>query len=263
MIPAPIVQSLVRLGHLSREFIEPAPELLRELEPVDWVNVMNWEAWKHVSSELNCDDHEALLMGLVRAEESLPWRGGSPSAAIAVFRALQDRIPEDRLDRLIKWVKRYSTNGYLPYGTRSDARSLAEYQQETEARAAAWNVHERHQRRLQKLARIRRARRSRQNRRKEREMRAEQRQRSEKRQEHIAELQTMRPTERLAHICSDRRKTMSYYPDSLAAIDDEDIRHLPRALLDSILERIPKGSGSGWRDLKAKVRSELRSRTDS
>jgi hypothetical protein len=123
-IPTEAVQTLMRLGMTN-----PGPErdrLLANVTAWEFVNRLHWNDWEPILEPLKAAGHEALGKGLVVAEETHHWCGGSVAAAIWVYRAFERKFPE-AADALADWMLVHSSNPWVPFGRdRGSARSIVE-----------------------------------------------------------------------------------------------------------------------------------------
>jgi hypothetical protein len=254
VIPKEVVTELVRIGHdFSDQWPVPA-ESCAHLVEHSKLDMAHWSAWDVVCTELGIEDLVALSKGVVIAEETCGWRGGSVAAAIWVFRNVERRqYPE--LGSLANWILNRTSSPYIPFGTRNfGARSLLTYQYhreshqnsidegirqqaETEAAAAAWRSLRKSQR---KAAHIQR--------------------KSEARTTFIRELSQVGIFEQLSRFLDDESLPVEYYPASLAGgLNEAILNQLDEALLLKLLHRL-KGKRRGpWLGLKKRVRSCLTS----
>ena len=91
MIPESTLLKLIEIGN-SIEWDDPALlSRLSEIKNDDHINRLHWKEWYATTDKLTIDQIECLVKGLVAAEEKLKWIGGSVSAVIWVFRALERR----------------------------------------------------------------------------------------------------------------------------------------------------------------------------
>jgi hypothetical protein len=110
------LRSLILLGSHRSAIDGEAGGLTQEMESMnDAVNRQAPEFWACVCSDLEVENHVALLRGLVIAERQLGWSGGSVSGAIWVFNLL---------------LKHRGSNPYVPLGSMWSARSIGELEQE-------------------------------------------------------------------------------------------------------------------------------------
>ena len=75
----------------------------------EFVNRWHRNEWDPILEPLNIVDHQALAKGLVVAEETHRWGGGSVAAAIWVYRAFERKFPE-ATDALADWMLAQSSN---------------------------------------------------------------------------------------------------------------------------------------------------------
>jgi hypothetical protein len=75
------------------------------------------ETWYEVGNQLSDDEIKHLIRFFTVAERDLPsWKSGSVSPVIWLTHFLQRRRTELDLE-LVEWIRKTSTNPYLPYGT--------------------------------------------------------------------------------------------------------------------------------------------------
>jgi hypothetical protein len=90
-IPTAAVQTLMRLGMTN-----PGPErdrLLVNVNAWEFVNRRRCSDWDLATVSFNAAEHEAVAKGLIVAEETHQWCGGSVAAAIWVYRAFERKFP--------------------------------------------------------------------------------------------------------------------------------------------------------------------------
>ena len=114
MIPHDVVVDLCELGELGETEPVEAAAILRRLAPWDTVNRHSWQTWKSVTDGLDTATLANLVRGLVLAEESLRWLGGSVSGVIWTYRALQSRDP-DAAKSVADWGRHRTTNDWGPF----------------------------------------------------------------------------------------------------------------------------------------------------
>jgi hypothetical protein len=108
------------------------PELARD----DWINRYGPASeWSEVTDLYTTPVLAWLVKVLVTAERELRWIGGSVAVPIWLFRAYQQRS-DAMADPLAEWIFRNKGNDYLPFGSLSAARSLAEWRFEEIQRAS-------------------------------------------------------------------------------------------------------------------------------
>ena len=101
-----------------------------ELACNDWINRYGPASeWSEVADLYATPVLAWLVKVLVTAERELRWIGGSVAAPIWLFRAYQQRS-DATVDALAEWIFRNKGNDYLPFGSASAARSLAEWRLE-------------------------------------------------------------------------------------------------------------------------------------
>jgi hypothetical protein len=113
------------------------PELARN----DWINRYGPASeWSEITDLYTTPVLAWLVKVLVTAERELGWIGGSVAAPIWLFRAYQQRS-DAMADPLADWIFRNKGNDYLPFGSMSAARSLAEWRFEEIQRAGRRAAH--------------------------------------------------------------------------------------------------------------------------
>jgi len=112
-IPTEVLQAIRRLGRtetqltpVDRKLLEQRRDLVRN-EGADWVATC---------TKLPVADHLDVLRGLVVAEATEGWSGGSVSPISAVFSAVEERISFGDAYELARWIVYTSSNQYIPFG---------------------------------------------------------------------------------------------------------------------------------------------------
>jgi hypothetical protein len=112
-----------------------------ELACNDWINRYGPASeWSEIADLYTTPVLAWLVKVLVTAERELRWIGGSVAAPIWLFRAYQQRS-DATADPLAEWIFRNKGNDYLPFGSMSAARSLAEWRFEQIQRASRRGAH--------------------------------------------------------------------------------------------------------------------------
>jgi hypothetical protein len=112
-----------------------------ELACNDWINRYGSASeWSEIADLYTTPVLAWLVKVLVTAERELRWIGGSVAAPIWLFRAYQQRS-DATADPLAEWIFRNKGNDYLPFGSMSAARSLAEWRFEKIQRASRRGAH--------------------------------------------------------------------------------------------------------------------------
>lgn len=112
-----------------------------ELARCDWINRYGPASeWSEITDLYTTPVLAWLVKVLVTAERELRWTGGSVAAPIWLFRAYQQRS-DAMADPLTEWIFRNKGNDYLPYGSMSAARCLAEWRFEEIQRASRRSAH--------------------------------------------------------------------------------------------------------------------------
>jgi hypothetical protein len=129
-----------------------------ELAGNDWINRYGpAHEWDEIAAHYTTPVLAWLIKTLVTAERELRWIGGSVAAPIWLFSAYQQRS-DAAVDPLAEWIFRNKGNEYLPFGSLTTARSLAEWRIEQVQRASRREAHNtRHQAEVDAKAAARRA----------------------------------------------------------------------------------------------------------
>ena len=134
MIPAHVVETLVRIGN---DPVTETPEiaaLLDTLRPYSGINREHWSTWDQTTEHMSTESLVALARGLTLAERYLRWNGGSVAAVIWVFRQIQQRDNE-LANKAADWILPRTRNMYVPYGRQNrGAQSAEEYRRATRVR---------------------------------------------------------------------------------------------------------------------------------
>jgi len=252
-IPETAVNILLEVGHRCATGDEDVAALLQQVAPFDAINRLHWSDWDLASQRLATADLAALVRGVTIAEEGLlGWSGGSVSAAIWVFRKLQERdavLAEEMAD----WVLRHTTNPWLPFGTQNfGACSLAEYrnrsahrQQQIKEGLDAQEASERRAAEFrEKLTRQRH--------------RAAQLWRTETRAAFLRTLEALPIPEQLAQLARDQEFPPQWYPTKLASAATPDVlAQLDEDIRLALLEKLKGRHRGPWGSFKTRLRASL------
>ncbi len=111
-------------------------ERYSDLAPFRSINTLHWSDWDEVTLGLSDEDLVALTKGMAKCEMQFRWSGGSVSAVIWLFRALEGRVSDTA--GLANWLMENSDNPYIPFGTnRGRAASISEMHDRRAARELA------------------------------------------------------------------------------------------------------------------------------
>lgn len=249
-IPEYVFHSLIRIGGMAgRDEAEMEP-LLALLSPWDHINrTPSLECHPYVKA-LGIGDLVLLIRGLVTVEERLHWLGGSGAAGIWLFRSLERRDIA-RADELGDWILQNTTNPYLPGGwQRGVAQTMGAYRG-MQRRA----IERRIQREAESHAEHEAALRRREERiRKGKERERIQKQASMERNELLARLNDLSPTDRIMFILTDSAHVVQYYPDRYARLDQ--IRGVSSEAKDLLMRRIQHIRRGAWRLLYRQLASQ-------
>jgi hypothetical protein len=200
------IWNLIQLGQIDCNQTV-SDRILAELRPFYEVNGLSCDVWGDLTEKLIQADHESLARGLVIAEESLRWSGGSVAGAIWVFRSFEKKYPSD-LNTLAEWMMAKSTNPWVPFGTnRGCACTLDELQVFRSAVARRRKAAEEASELLHELAKARKA-----SRRRLKEMRQTiDESRTKARSTLVEELEALPVQDRLIHIALDEENELFFY----------------------------------------------------
>jgi hypothetical protein len=242
-VPDAALEALIKLG--TAESSLPDPTILERLSPFDAINRLNPNRWNPVTESLSEEAHAALARGLVVAEETLHWSGGSVAAAIWVYLSFARKFPGTS-DALAEWMLAHSSNPWVPFGSnRGAARSIGEVR-EFETHRAEHRIHVQQEAALrEQLADARRATARRLDDLRQKVSRAE----GQARRDLIEQLSTLPFRDRLLHIAADEVHPLHFYPTELAMGAAQDLDDAGRWALDRLKEKaslIPKGPWKMW-----------------
>jgi hypothetical protein len=116
-IPQHIIDTLIVLGSMEDAEVDRLSEKFEVLRPYENLNRLHWKDWYAVCEALDVESHIALLKTLTLAERYGGWGcGGSVSAAIWVYRNLEEKVPYQTAVGIAHWIIAHSENEYLPFG---------------------------------------------------------------------------------------------------------------------------------------------------
>jgi hypothetical protein len=111
-------------------------ERYSDLAPFRSINTLHWSDWDEIALELSDEDLVSLTKGMAMCEMQFRWGGGSVSAVIWLFRAIERRTLDTEC--LANWLLENSDNPYIPFGTnRGRAASISEMHERRAARELA------------------------------------------------------------------------------------------------------------------------------
>jgi hypothetical protein len=242
-VPAVALEALIQLG-TSHPGHERDALLLRvnEWEPI---NRLHWDTWDQVLDPLTESDHEGMAKGLVMAEETHHWCGGSVAATIWVYRSFAHKFPS-RAEPLAEWMLTHSTNPWVPFGSnRGSARSLGEHrdQQVRKATRRGHSLNEQNAR--EELRVVKEAVRKRLAPYRDQVQKAV----SSARADLVAEVGALSAKQRLEHLAWDDRHPLSFYPveiaDCVTAVWS-DLDQETRNVFLNRVKSIPRGPWKQW-----------------
>ena len=241
MIPRMRVRLLIRLGRqVDSDFAEA-------LQPLARRGRGRWgsDDWREVAANLSDEDLILLIKGFTTAERELSWSGGSASNVIVLFRALQERSPEQAAPTA-SWVLQNTNNSYLPYGSDNYGARTAE-----EWGRAWWG------RRAGIAEGLQRDRKSDEDARAERQERARQRERSaadrdsEVRKQLLQELADLPVVEQIQRAAYDPIYSIEFYPTRLAdSISGEIIKAMDSETHRALAKKLKGRRRGPWAKLK-------------
>lgn len=255
-VPDAVVLALLDLGReVSRA------EGLALLRAHEWADRLHWSAWDLVVERLGSEEHFALLRGIVAAEKTLGWRGGSVAASIWVARSLVERHRE-RWGEVSAWI---AANGNHSPWLRSPHEPYNHLGPQAwgEHVAAEQSRYVDHLERMaqdQAQARVRRQERQAEARRRDAERLARQTQGTAARAERLARLSALPAAHRLAHAASDLAVGLDYYPATWADEDAHALDALGSDALRLLARRSSQRTGRAWRSVGARARALLAAR---
>ena len=255
-VPEVVVLALLELG---REVARA--EGLALLRAHEWADRLHWSAWGVVVERLGSEEHFALLKGIVAAEKTLGWHGGSVAASIWVARSMVERHREQWAE-VSAWIA--ANGGHNPW-LRSPHQPYthlgpAEWGQHVSAERARHAAHRERAAQDQDQARVRRQERQAEARRRDAERLARQTSGTATRAERLARLATLPVAQRLAHAASDLAVGLDYYPATWADDDADALDALGSDALRLLARRSSQRTGRAWRSVGARARALLAAR---
>jgi hypothetical protein len=252
MIPEPTLSKLIQIGN-SLEWDDPT--LLSRLEPIkteDHINRLHWREWYAVADKLSLDEIVSLLRGLVAAEEKLRWSGGSVSATIWVFRALERR-DEILANKVGDWILQHTSNSYFPYF------GWGKTIEEARRNKADWEAKKRDnyavEMERQKVAKVRREQQQ-MERKSEHERRLlRQKEAKVERESIISKIRALTPKDRLVRLANDSGHPIQFFPSEFAQVNDELLETMDESTRIQLLEKL-KGVAKGpWKQFRIRLES--------
>ena len=234
---------LIQIGNSDTESEREA--LLIQVKRWDAINRLHWNSWYDVIESMDEDAHEALAKGLVMAEETHRWCGGSVAAAIWVYRSFARKFPL-QAESLAEWMLAHSTNPWVPFGSdRGSARTLQEHRDQLERNAT---------RREQRAKEVRASEDLKAMKEHDRQKLASHRESiqmtaSQARADLISELKRLPVKERLEQMARDDRHPLSFYPVELVESAANPLSELDQETKNKLMVRaasIPRGPWKQW-----------------
>lgn len=237
------LEILVRIGMSDPG--QPRDELLARVNTWEFINRLHWAEWDRILDPLPATDQEAATKGLVIAEETHRWSGGSVAAAIWVFRSFARKFPT-KADALAEWILAASTNPWVPFGSdRGAARTLQEYRDHLQWNASRRRQTEVSEKSLQDLSARKEIVRRRLVPYRENLQKAV----SQARSDLIAVLSTLPARERFEHLAWDDQHPLSYFPVELADCASAAWSELDEETRQKLITRaaaVPRGPWKQW-----------------
>jgi hypothetical protein len=242
-IPDEAIAALIRIG--ASRTSTPPEELMDSVSGFDAINRLGRADWIAAAKDLSEGAHRALAKGLVLAEESHRWAGGSVAAAIWVFSAFEDKFP-NHAEELADWMLVHSNNQWVPLGTnRGSARSMQQVRERNSCRAEYKQQKALEETKHSELKAAKEAARQRLIHYRERVQKAL----SEVRQDLLKQLELLPGAARIEHLAWDDENPLSFYPASLVAEADDAWGAIAPETRDTLLARassIPRGEWREW-----------------
>jgi hypothetical protein len=249
-ISSAVIHLLVGLGRVEDIGDPAAKPIWAELGLHDQVNRESPAGWHAACESLSLEDHEALIRGLVLAEESLSWLGGSVAGAIWVFRSFVQRA-KDRRDELASWCLTHTSNYYVPFGTYNHgARTMEEYETACAREFELRNYRHEEIKKAEQEAREWRATR------KAQVERACVKRKNGYRKSFLEELQAKNLSEQISLAAFDCEYPINWYPTRVAgACRGEVLAALEPEIRAALLERLRGKQHVPWLVLKKRIRA--------
>lgn len=137
-----VLDELAALPATETPVIEDLLAACPALRTCEWVNRYGpADEWRTIAVRYSTTTLSWLIRVLVTAERELKWLGGSVAAPIWLFESYQQR-PDGDADQLAAWIFDHRGNDYLPFGSMTTARTVAEWRSEQARKPAHRPAHE-------------------------------------------------------------------------------------------------------------------------
>jgi len=113
-----IVFSIIQIGYDEQSGGKLLSHYLEMFRGRDDLNLLPYEHWLKASDEFNADEDKQLVWlfkGMVVLERELNWFGGSASAAIDIYKIIEQK-GYDKDFKIAEWALRNSNNPWIPFG---------------------------------------------------------------------------------------------------------------------------------------------------
>jgi hypothetical protein len=243
-----ILNLLASIRHDGDPTIGELLAAVPDLQKMDWINRFGpVRAWERVASDIQTDALEWLTKALVIAEREFDWVGGSVAAPIWLYRTYSTRVGGDP-NALAEWIVRNrGRNEYLPFGSRTSARSLEEWHTEQEMRQL-YREELRLVQEQQKKEKIER---------KQRAIERVTQRKHESRERHahierqLVELRAVQGCQRLSLIARDTSLPLEKIPPSLIVECIDAVQVLDEETKQTLLRRIDRRRRRVWKNLRS------------
>jgi len=248
VIPLATIGRLIEAGG-SNNLGDPAwVASFSDLGACSAINTHGWQTWYPVTESLTDSEVECVIRALTHCEKEFHWLGGSVSAVIWTFKALENRGTTD-VSALAEWVLRTSNNPWVPFGSdRGNARSLEEIRLANAARSARRLATKQAEDRRHENADASRLKRGNEH----NAVRADHRSRWERL---VGELEPLASGDRirgLLHV--EGSIAMSSFPESWAsAISADDLATFSSAELATLVKRLASVDRGEWKALRRRM----------
>ena len=244
-----LLDELARFPAAQTPAVEDILASCAALTNSDWINRYGpADKWRSIAARYSTPVLSSLIRILVTSERALRWSGGSVAAPIWLFRAYQER-PDGDAEDLAEWIFLHRGNDYLPFGSMTSARTVAEWR-EREARKPARRAAHEDRHRLLADTKARRL----QERMEKAELRRQQGlTRKPSIEKLVAAIAAMAPADRLDLIARDTSVPLGALPEALIASCLEAAEHLPAPARLALARHIGTRQARHWRQLRQRL----------
>ena len=218
-----------------------------ELSKIDFVNRQSIETWDSTLTELSDTDVVNLFKGIVLAEKTLNWIGGSVAGGVWIYRNIQKRKLDNDY-QIANWALMTTDNSYIPFGSLNHSKkNVVDYhlmKQEFSHRKAIEQILREKRLLVNKISGLEN--------------------KIQRQENNISELKArlefakLSPNELAEKIISDNEHPIYFYYNEIEKLINE--KSVDKKLLQSILNKFKEKEKKNVKDLKNRLLIEITNR---